>query len=86
MTGAAAAGRAGADAAAPVMIRSPIPGRVVKILVKPGDKLAAGQTAVVLEAMKMENELSAPRAGTVTEVRCREGTAVEAGQDLVGMR
>jgi glutaconyl-CoA/methylmalonyl-CoA decarboxylase subunit gamma len=43
----------------------------------------AGQTIVVLEAMKMENELRAPRAGRVTAVRCAEGTAVDAGQDLV---
>jgi biotin carboxyl carrier protein len=41
---------------------------------------------VVLEAMKMENELRAPRAGTVTEVRAAEGTAVEAGQELVSLR
>jgi biotin carboxyl carrier protein len=78
--------RVGADTGEPVSIRSPIPGRVVKVLVKAGDKVAAGQTAVVLEAMKMENELRAPRAGTVVEVRCTEGTAVEAGQDLVSMR
>ncbi|HEX3905268.1 MAG TPA: acetyl-CoA carboxylase biotin carboxyl carrier protein subunit [Polyangia bacterium] len=74
--------RAGHDAA-PVIVRSPIPGRVVKILVKADDAVKAGQTIVVLEAMKMENELRAPRAGRVTTVRCAEGTAVEAGQDLV---
>ena len=74
--------RAGHDAA-PVTVRSPIPGRVVKILVKADDAVKAGQTIVVLEAMKMENELRAPRAGRVTMVRCAEGTAVEAGQDLV---
>ena len=77
--------RAGADAAAPVTIRSPIPGRVVKVLVKAGDRVTAGQTLVVLEAMKMENELGAPRAGAILEVRCAEGSAVEAGQDLVRM-
>jgi biotin carboxyl carrier protein len=78
----ASAARA-ASAAAPVTVRSPIPGRLIKLLVKPGDAVAAGQTVIVLEAMKMENELAAPRAGRVTEVRCAEGTAVEAGQDLV---
>ena len=77
--------RPGAEAAAPVRVRSPIPGRVVKVLVKAGDRVTAGQTLVVLEAMKMENELAAPRAGTISEVRCAEGSAVEAGQDLVGM-
>jgi biotin carboxyl carrier protein len=74
--------RAGNDAA-PVAMRSPIPGRVVKVLVKVDDIVKAGQTVVVLEAMKMENELRAPRAGRVSIVRCAEGTAVEAGQDLV---
>jgi biotin carboxyl carrier protein len=69
--------------AAPVTVRSPIPGRLIKLLVKAGDAVAAGQTLVVLEAMKMENELAAPRAGRIAEVRGAEGTAVEAGQDLV---
>ena len=68
---------------APITVRSPIPGRLIKLLVKAGDAVAAGQTMVVLEAMKMENELAAPRAGRIAEVRCSEGTAVEAGQDLV---
>jgi biotin carboxyl carrier protein len=72
-----------AAAAAPITVRSPIPGRLIKLLVKVGDAVAAGQTLVVLEAMKMENELGAPRAGRVAEVRCAEGAAVEAGQDLV---
>jgi biotin carboxyl carrier protein len=75
--------RAGAASGAPVIVRSPIPGRVVKLLVRPGDRVTAGQPTVVLEAMKMENELRAPRAGTVQEVRCAEGAAVEAGQDLI---
>jgi biotin carboxyl carrier protein len=71
-----------AHASGPVTLRSPIPGRVAKLLAKAGDKVAAGQTIVVLEAMKMENELRAPRAGTVSEIRCSEGAPVEAGQDL----
>jgi biotin carboxyl carrier protein len=71
------------QSAGPVTIRSPIPGRVVKVMVKVGDPIAAGATAVVLEAMKMENELRAPRAGTVSAVHCAEGTAVESGQDLI---
>jgi biotin carboxyl carrier protein len=64
-------------------VRSTIPGRVVKLLVRAGDRVTAGQPTVVLEAMKMENELRAPRAGTVADIRCAEGAAVEAGQDLV---
>jgi biotin carboxyl carrier protein len=78
----AAPGRPAAGGA-PVTVRSPIPGRLIKLLVKAGDAVATGQTLVVLEAMKMENELGAPRAGHIAEVRCAEGTAVEAGQDLV---
>jgi biotin carboxyl carrier protein len=78
--GGAAAQRQGG---APVTIRSPIPGRVVKVAVKPGDTVAAGQTTVVLEAMKMENELAAPRAGRIAAVMCIPGQAVESGQDLV---
>jgi biotin carboxyl carrier protein len=71
--------------AGPVTIRSPIPGRVVKLLVKVGDVVAAGATTVVLEAMKMENELRAPRGGPVTAIHCAEGAAVEAGQDLISV-
>jgi biotin carboxyl carrier protein len=78
----AAPARAGDDGA-PVTLRSPIPGRVVKVLVSADDTVKAGQTVIVLEAMKMENELRAPRAGRVSALRCAEGMAVEAGQDLV---
>jgi biotin carboxyl carrier protein len=81
--GTGAAGHARGGATAPVTIRSPIPGRVVKVLVKVDDRVTAGQTTVVLEAMKMENELRAPRAGRVASVSCAEGATVEAGQDLV---
>jgi biotin carboxyl carrier protein len=73
----------GAAVAGPLTVRSPMPGRVVKLLARAGERVAAGQAVVVVEAMKMENELRAPRAGTVREVRCAEGAAVEAGQDLV---
>ena len=72
-----------AGGAAPITVRSPIPGRLIKLLVKAGDAVVAGQTLVVLEAMKMENELGAPRTGRIAEVRCSEGAAVEAGQDLI---
>ena len=80
---ASAAPSRAAGGAAPITVRSPIPGRLIKLLVKVGDAVTAGQTMVVLEAMKMENELPAPRAGRVAELRCAEGAAVEAGQDLV---
>jgi biotin carboxyl carrier protein len=62
---------------------APMPGRVVKVLVGPGDVVEANQPLVVVEAMKMENELRAARRGTVTEVRVAEGSLVEARTVLV---
>jgi biotin carboxyl carrier protein len=79
----ASVARGPAAASGPVSVRAPIPGRVARVLVKPGDRVAAGGGLVVLEAMKMENEIRAVRAGTVREVRCAEGTTVESGQVLV---
>jgi pyruvate carboxylase subunit B len=64
-------------------IVAPMPGRVVKVLVAPGDTVAAHQGLVVVEAMKMENELRAARAGTVAAVHVAEGVSVEAGTVLV---
>jgi len=58
-------------------LRSPMPGRVVKVLVAPGDAITAGAPLLVIEAMKMENELAAPRAGSVTRVLVAAGDAVE---------
>jgi biotin carboxyl carrier protein len=58
---------------------APMPGKVVRVLVKPGDLVEARQPVVVVEAMKMENELRATRAGTVSEVHAREGQSVDAG-------
>ncbi len=64
-------------------VKAPMPGRVARVLVKPGDDVAARQGLLVVEAMKMENELSAPRAGRVKEVAVTEGALVEAGRLLV---
>ena len=64
-------------------IASPMPGRIVKVLVKPGDTVAAHQGLVVVEAMKMENEIKAPRAGRVAEVKVVDGMSVEARTVLV---
>jgi len=60
-----------------------MPGRVVRILVQPGDEVAARQGVVVVEAMKMENELRSPKAGRVKDVAVAEGASVEAGRVLV---
>lgn len=64
-------------------LTAPMPGRIVRVLVKPGDEVRARQPLVIVEAMKMENELSAPRAGRVKEVQVRDGMSVEAGRLLV---
>jgi biotin carboxyl carrier protein len=67
----------------PHRVVSPMPGRVVKVLAAAGETVAARQGLVVVEAMKMENELRAPRAGVVTDVRVREGSLVEANTVLM---
>ena len=69
--------------AGPATITAPMPGRIVKVLVKKGDRVAARQGLVVVEAMKMENELRSPRDGVVTDVRAAEGASVEARAVLV---
>lgn len=69
----------GSGAAGPLRIAAPMPGKVVRVLVKAGDDVKARQGVVVVEAMKMENELRASRAGRVREVVVTEGQSVEAG-------
>ena len=64
-------------------IHAPIAGKVVKVLVAVGDTVAAGQPVIVLEAMKMENELVAERGGTVSAVKKAAGQAVDTGELLV---
>ena len=56
-----------------------MPGRIVRVLSQAGADVAAGQALVVIEAMKMENELRAPRGGQLLELLVREGQTVEAG-------
>jgi biotin carboxyl carrier protein len=69
--------------AAASSIQSPMPGKIVKVLVAVGDEVKSGQGVVVVEAMKMENELKSPKDGKVKAVTVKEGQAVEAGQSLV---
>jgi biotin carboxyl carrier protein len=77
--------RRGAQAAASGVQRilAPMPGKVVRVLVAPGDEVAVRQPLVVVEAMKMENELSSPKAGRVRDVAVAPGVSVEAGRLLV---
>lgn len=65
------------------VIISPMPGRVIRLEVAVGDTVEAGQGIVIVEAMKMENELEADRAGTVKEIQVAEGDTVESDQVLV---
>jgi biotin carboxyl carrier protein len=67
----------------PARITAPMPGRIVRVLAEAGRAVAAGDGVVVVEAMKMENELRAPRAGRVVRVAVSEGQAVEAGALLM---
>jgi len=66
----------------PQRIDAPMPGKVTRVLVKAGDQVEEGQGLVVVEAMKMENELKSPKAGKVTELHAVEGEAVESGAKL----
>ncbi|HLG16921.1 MAG TPA: biotin/lipoyl-containing protein [Blastocatellia bacterium] len=61
---------------------APMPGKVVRVLLAPGDEVAAGQGVVVVEAMKMQNEIKSPKRGHVAEVRVTEGATVIANQIL----
>lgn len=62
---------------------APMPGKVVRVLVREGDSVEPGQGLVVVEAMKMQNEMKATRGGQVLEVHAREGGTVAAGDTLV---
>jgi biotin carboxyl carrier protein len=71
------------DAGGPLEIHAIIPGRVAAVAVAPGDVVAAGQTLLVVEAMKMQNELRTPRDGTVQRVAVGVGETIDLGDLLV---
>jgi biotin carboxyl carrier protein len=66
-------------------VAAPMPGKVVRILISPGDEVEAGQGLIVVEAMKMQNEMKASRAGRVLSVAVREGATVAAGEILASI-
>ena len=66
-----------------IEVKAELVGNVWKIVAKPGDKVAEDQTLLILESMKMEIEVVAPRAGTVREIRVKETDIVKEGQILV---
>ncbi len=78
--------RASAAHDGPTAVRAIIPGRVVSVAVTPGDTVAAGQRLLAVEAMKMENELRAPRDGVVERVEVSVGQTVDLGDALVVIR
>jgi biotin carboxyl carrier protein len=73
----------GQSASGPQRLSAPMPGKIARVLVKPGEAIRARQPVVVIEAMKMENELRAGRDGTVSEIHTREGASVDAGALLI---
>lgn len=73
----------GPQGTGPQKIVAPMPGKIVRVLVKPGDEVKARQGLVVVEAMKMENELRAARDGRVRDVLVTEGQSVDAGAVLL---
>jgi len=66
----------------PVEVRAIMPGKITALLVKEGQEVRTGQGVIVVEAMKMENELAAPKDGRVSRIRVRPGETVEAGAAL----
>jgi biotin carboxyl carrier protein len=78
--------RGSADAAAskgPATIRAQMPGKIIKVLVAVGAAVEAGQGLLVVEAMKMQNEVKAPKAGVVAKIQATEGATVSAGETLL---
>lgn len=64
-------------------VSAPMPGNIIRIDVKEGDKVTSGQVLVILEAMKMENEIVAPKDGTVAQIVTSKGAVVETGSPLI---
>ena len=75
--------RSAADNRGPQAVAAPMPGRVIRVLVEPGQEVAADEGLIVVEAMKMQNEMKAPRAGRVTAVKTAAGATVSAGDVLL---
>ena len=67
-------------------LKAPMPGLVVSILLKEGDKVEKGQVLVILESMKMQNELKSPKAGVVGRIRVKQGETVEQRQALLSVQ
>lgn len=75
--------RSAADNSGPQAVAAPMPGRVVRVLVETGQEVAAGEGLIVVEAMKMQNEMKAPRAGRIAAVKTVAGATVSQGDVLL---
>ena len=75
--------RSAADSGGPQSVTAPMPGRVIRVLVESGQQVAAAEGLIVVEAMKMQNEMKAPRAGRVAAVKTVPGATVSAGDVLL---
>ena len=71
------------SASGPVEIRAQMPGKVIKVLVKPGAAVETGQGVIIVEAMKMQNEMKSPKQGIVGKIHAAEGSTVTAGETLM---
>ena len=74
---------ASVQAASANAVVAPLAGSVAKVLVEEGQEIASGQVLLILEAMKMETEITAPKAGKVARILVEKGTAVQAGEGLI---
>ena len=81
----AAAPKAAAGAAGAVAVKAPMPGNILDVKVAAGASVKAGDVLVILEAMKMENEIVAPQDGTVASINVHKGDTVNSGDTLVSM-
>ena len=79
----AAAAPAAKPAGAGEKVASPLPGVIIEISVKEGQQVKAGQKVAVLEAMKMENEIPAPKDGTITDIHVHKGDTLQEGDPVV---
>ena len=71
------------SAAGPIQIRAQMPGKVIKLLAQVGDRVQTGRGLIVVEAMKMQNEMKSPKDGKVSKISVAEGAAVAAGETLI---
>lgn len=83
---AAPAAPVAAPAAGDTLVKAPMPGNILSVSVKPGDAVKKGQAIMVLEAMKMENEILSPIDGTVTSVLVQQGASVNSDETLCALR